>query len=267
MSEPAMTPSSSSYSPEQLTRLFKWMAAGDFIAGAALVAIGLYFEETVVSAIGLVLLLSGTGRDGLDDRPGQPPDPADVKYVVYGVGAVGGVIAGHLHRAGHDVTLVARGEHLAAIRARGLTLDTYEATYVVDAPATDTAAEVAWTDDTAVMRRGEVPAHAGRPRRPRAARARRRPPVLTAQNGVANEPAALRRFERTYGVLVMLPVDPPRAGRRRPEVPPGAGPARPRAGPGRHRRRRGVRRRRPAGRRVRVGGRGRTSWPGSTASC
>ena len=60
MSEPAMTPSSSSYSPEQLTRLFKWMAAGDFVAGAALVAIGLYFEETVVSAIGLVLLLSGT---------------------------------------------------------------------------------------------------------------------------------------------------------------------------------------------------------------
>ena len=60
MSEPAMTPSSSSYSPEQLTKLFKWMAAGDFVAGAALVAIGLYFEETVVSAIGLVLLLSGT---------------------------------------------------------------------------------------------------------------------------------------------------------------------------------------------------------------
>ena len=74
-----------------------------------------------------------------------------MRYVVYGVGAVGGVIAGHLHRTGHDVTLVARGEHLAAIRARGLTLDTYEATYVVDAPATDTAAEVAWTDDTVVV--------------------------------------------------------------------------------------------------------------------
>jgi hypothetical protein len=48
MSEPAMT------------KLFMWMAAGDFIAGAALVAIGLYFEETFVSAIGLLLLLSGT---------------------------------------------------------------------------------------------------------------------------------------------------------------------------------------------------------------
>ena len=36
------------------------MAVGDFVAGAALVAIGLYFDETVVSAIGLLLLLSGT---------------------------------------------------------------------------------------------------------------------------------------------------------------------------------------------------------------
>jgi hypothetical protein len=57
MSDPA---TSGSMNPQQLTTLFKWMAAGDFVAGAALVAIGLYFEETVVSAIGLVLLLSGT---------------------------------------------------------------------------------------------------------------------------------------------------------------------------------------------------------------
>jgi hypothetical protein len=62
MTDPAMTPPprSGSLTPQQLTTLFKWMAAGDFVAGAALVAIGLYFEETVVSAIGLVLLVSGT---------------------------------------------------------------------------------------------------------------------------------------------------------------------------------------------------------------
>jgi hypothetical protein len=57
MTDPAP---SGSMNPQQLTTLFTWMAAGDFVAGAALVAIGLYFEETVVSAIGLVLLLSGT---------------------------------------------------------------------------------------------------------------------------------------------------------------------------------------------------------------
>ena len=97
-----------------------------------------------------------------------------VRYVVYGVGAVGGVIAGHLHRTGHEVTLVARGAHLTAIRERGLTLDTYEATYTVDAPATETAADVAWTDDTVVVIAVKSQHTPGRPRRPGPARARRR---------------------------------------------------------------------------------------------
>ena len=39
------------------------------------------------------------------------------RYVLYGAGAVGGVIGARLHLAGHEVTLVARGEHLARIRA------------------------------------------------------------------------------------------------------------------------------------------------------
>jgi 2-dehydropantoate 2-reductase len=127
-----------------------------------------------------------------------------VRYVVYGVGAVGGVVAGHLHRTGHDVTLVARGAHLRAIRARGLTLDTYEATYVVDAPASDTVADVAWTDDTVVV----VAVKSQHTQTVLADLARHAPagtPVLTAQNGVANETETLRRFARTYGVLVMLP--------------------------------------------------------------
>ena len=46
-----------------------------------------------------------------------------MRYVVYGAGAVGGVIGGHLQPAGLDVTLVARGTHLAAIRRDGLVLD------------------------------------------------------------------------------------------------------------------------------------------------
>jgi 2-dehydropantoate 2-reductase len=74
-----------------------------------------------------------------------------MKYVVYGAGAVGGVIGGHLHLAGLPVTLVARGAHLAAIRADGLVLDAGDGRHVIDAPATDTAAEVAWTGDTVVI--------------------------------------------------------------------------------------------------------------------
>lgn len=127
-----------------------------------------------------------------------------MRYVVYGVGAVGGVIAGHLHRTGHDVTLVARGAHLDAIRTRGLTLDTHGATYVVDAPAFGTVADVRWTEETAVV----VAVKSQHTPTVLADLVRHAPPstpVLTAQNGVANEPEVLRRFARTYGVLVMLP--------------------------------------------------------------
>jgi 2-dehydropantoate 2-reductase len=43
-----------------------------------------------------------------------------MKIVVLGSGAVGGYYGARLARAGHDVTFVARGAHLEAIRARGL---------------------------------------------------------------------------------------------------------------------------------------------------
>jgi len=45
-----------------------------------------------------------------------------MKICVYGAGAVGGHFAAQLAAAGHDVAVVARGAHLAAMRAGGLTL-------------------------------------------------------------------------------------------------------------------------------------------------
>ena len=57
------------------------------------------------------------------------------RYVIVGAGAVGGAIGGALALAGHDVTLVARGAHLEALRARGLTLVTPDANHVVRLPA------------------------------------------------------------------------------------------------------------------------------------
>lgn len=127
-----------------------------------------------------------------------------MRYVVYGAGAVGGVIGGHLHLAGLPVTLVARGAHLEAIRAHGLVLDSGSGRHRIDAPATDTAADVAWTDDTVVVL--SVKSH-------QAAAAladlREHAPagtaVVCATNGVATEAAALRLFARTYAVCVMLP--------------------------------------------------------------
>jgi ketopantoate reductase len=47
-----------------------------------------------------------------------------MRFVVYAAGAIGGVVGAQLHRAGNDVTLVARGPHYEAIRDRGLVLET-----------------------------------------------------------------------------------------------------------------------------------------------
>jgi 2-dehydropantoate 2-reductase len=47
-----------------------------------------------------------------------------MKICIFGAGAVGGVVAGWLHRAGHDVSVVARGANLTAIRAHGLRIRT-----------------------------------------------------------------------------------------------------------------------------------------------
>jgi 2-dehydropantoate 2-reductase len=45
-----------------------------------------------------------------------------VKVCVVGAGAIGGLVASGFARAGHEVCLVARGAHLDALRAKGLTL-------------------------------------------------------------------------------------------------------------------------------------------------
>jgi len=45
-----------------------------------------------------------------------------VKITVYGAGAIGGYLAAELALAGEDVSIVARGPHLQAIRERGLKL-------------------------------------------------------------------------------------------------------------------------------------------------
>ena len=45
-----------------------------------------------------------------------------MRFCVYGAGAIGGYLAVELALAGHEVCVVARGAHLAAIRQNGLTL-------------------------------------------------------------------------------------------------------------------------------------------------
>jgi 2-dehydropantoate 2-reductase len=59
---------------------------------------------------------------------------------------VGGYYGGALARAGHRVTLLARGAHLAAIRARGLEVRTPEGPFTVEVDAVDDAAALGAAD-------------------------------------------------------------------------------------------------------------------------
>lgn len=127
-----------------------------------------------------------------------------MKYVVYGAGAVGGVIGARLHRAGVEVTLVARGEHLRAIRERGLRLESPEGSEVLDVPAVGGAAQVAWSEDTVVLLTVKSQQTAAA-LADLAAHAPPQTPVVAVQNGVANEEAILRRFQHVYSICVMLP--------------------------------------------------------------
>src|ERR1044071_2956167 len=70
-----------------------------------------------------------------------------MRIVIFGTGGVGGFFGGRLARAGEDVTFIARGEHLHAIKANGLRVDSTAGDFVVyPANATDDVSEVGETD-------------------------------------------------------------------------------------------------------------------------
>lgn len=58
-----------------------------------------------------------------------------MRFAIVGSGAVGGYYGAKLARAGHDVTFLARGAHLAAIRERGLAVNGPLGDFVVQARA------------------------------------------------------------------------------------------------------------------------------------
>ncbi|MEP6740445.1 MAG: 2-dehydropantoate 2-reductase [Caldimonas sp.] len=62
-----------------------------------------------------------------------------MRIAVVGLGAVGGLIAGRLARAGHSVSALARGETLRRVRERGLIVETATETFGAAVDASDDA--------------------------------------------------------------------------------------------------------------------------------
>jgi len=70
-----------------------------------------------------------------------------VKFAIFAAGGVGGYFGGRLAQDGHDVTFIARGAHLAAIREAGLKVDSIDGDFVIKpAKATDDPASVGAVD-------------------------------------------------------------------------------------------------------------------------
>ncbi|NNC92896.1 MAG: 2-dehydropantoate 2-reductase [Acidimicrobiia bacterium] len=127
-----------------------------------------------------------------------------MRFVILGAGAVGGVIGGRLHQAGYAVTLIARGEHLEMIRSAGLRLDDAGGSTTLAVDSAGHPDEITWhTDDVVLLTTKSQ--HTEAALAELAAVAPAGLPVICAQNGVANERMALRRFDNVYGMVVMLP--------------------------------------------------------------
>ena len=134
-----------------------------------------------------------------------------MRFVIYGAGAIGGTIGGRLFEAGHDVTLIARGEHLRALRGEGLTLAAPAGTVTLPIPAVGEprAAGLAEGDVVVLAMKSQDTGPAVE------ALVRSAPPdiaVVCAQNGVENERVALRSFPDVYAMSVMLPATHLRPG-------------------------------------------------------
>jgi 2-dehydropantoate 2-reductase len=125
------------------------------------------------------------------------------RYVIVGAGAIGGTIGGRLAQAGHDVVLIARGPHLLALQNRGLDLRTPMGSAILSVPAVASVSDVGWRDDDVAILAVKGQDTVGvldelAVVAPDVA-------VVCAQNGVANERRALRRFADVHGMCVMLP--------------------------------------------------------------
>jgi len=128
-----------------------------------------------------------------------------LRYVVHGAGAIGGAVGAGLFQAGFDVVLIARGAHLEAIRQGGLALRTPAGEARLAIPAVGRPAELALASGDVVLLATKTQDAPAALDDVLAAAADVEPAVVCLQNGLAAPRMALRRFERVYGAMLMLP--------------------------------------------------------------
>lgn len=124
------------------------------------------------------------------------------RFIIYGAGAIGGTVGGHLALSGHDVALLARGAHAAAMKEHGLRFVTPAGVHTLRLPIFTHPREAALQPDDCVFlcMKGQHSEDALRDLKT----AIDDIPVFCFQNGVRNEEIARRYFARVYGVMVRV---------------------------------------------------------------
>ena len=121
------------------------------------------------------------------------------RYIIFGAGAVGGLIGARLFRAGHDVTLIARGANRQAIADKGLLLRTSEGEDIVPVPVVGSVSDLTLApEDVVILAMKTQDCTAALDELASVA-----PPgiaVACALNGIESERMALRLFDNVYGI-------------------------------------------------------------------
>jgi ketopantoate reductase len=132
------------------------------------------------------------------------------RYVIIGAGAVGATTAAELHLAGRNVVLIARGQHLALLRERGLDYIRPEGVHRIVLPVAGGPGEVSLTpEDILVLAvksqdtEAVLQEWAWQP--VGTSSAAEMLPILLLQNGLENSRTALRRFATVYDVSILVP--------------------------------------------------------------
>jgi 2-dehydropantoate 2-reductase len=109
-----------------------------------------------------------------------------MRFIIYGAGGIGGTIGARLFQHGHEVILIARGEHLKAIQERGLIFKSPHETVTLPIPCFGYPSEIRFQE-------GDVVFMTMKSQHTREALEALRDaagediPVICCQNGVANE--------------------------------------------------------------------------------
>ena len=153
------------------------------------------------------------------DKTGSHSSPRDSKstmrFLVMGAGAIGSVFGGFLRKAGHDVALVGRHAHMAAIAARELKISGIWGDHLVAGVRTyESVSDAAGVMYDAVFL--SVKSYDTESAMQELVRAglQGEPPIVSLQNGLGNV-ETIARFvgaERTIGGRVIFGVEVPEPG-------------------------------------------------------